>query len=139
MKEAYIVAYTRSAFAKAKKGGFRFTRSDDLAVMVLQSLLAKVPSLDPNHIDDLIVGCANPEGEQGLQVGRQIALRAFGEKVPGMTINRYCASGIESIAIATTKIRAGQGEIYVAGGIESMSMIPIVGYKLAINYDVSMN
>ncbi len=137
MQEAYIVAYKRSAFAKAKKGGFRFLRSDDLAVMVLNELLNDLPQLDKSIIDDLIVGCANPEGEQGLQIGRQIALRAFGEKVPGITINRYCASGLESIAIATAKIRAGMGDIYVAGGVESMSMIPMEGYKLAVNYEVA--
>lgn len=137
MQEAYIVAYKRSAFAKAKKGGFRFLRSDDLAVTVLTELLKEMPQLDKNTIDDLIVGCANPEGEQGLQIGRQIALRAFGEKVPGITINRYCASGLEAIAIASAKIRAGMGDVFVAGGIESMSTIPMEGYKLAVNYDVA--
>ncbi|MEP7195224.1 MAG: thiolase family protein [Saprospiraceae bacterium] len=137
MEEAYIVSYCRSAFTKAKKGGFRFLRSDDLAVEVLRSLIEKVPQLDPNTIDDLLVGCANPEGEQGLQIGRQIAIRAFGEKVPGITINRYCASGLETVAIATAKIRSGQGDIFVAGGVESMSQIPLEGYKLAINYEVS--
>ncbi|MBK9963145.1 MAG: thiolase family protein [Saprospiraceae bacterium] len=137
MQEAYIVAYTRSAVAKAKKGGFRFLRSDDLAVMVIQDLLKKVPQLDPTLVDDLIVGCANPEGEQGLQIGRQISLRALGEKVPGMTVNRYCASGLETIAIATAKIRAGMGECFIAGGVENMSQIPMEGYKLALNYEVA--
>jgi acetyl-CoA acyltransferase len=137
MQEAYIVAYTRSAVAKAKKGGFRFLRSDDLAVMIIQDLLSKVPQLDPDRVDDLIVGCANPEGEQGLQIGRQISLRALGEKVPGMTVNRYCASGLETIAIATAKIRAGMGECYIAGGVENMSQIPMEGYKLALNYEVA--
>lgn len=137
MQEAYIVAYTRSAVAKAKKGGFRFLRSDDLAVMVIQDLLKKVPQLDPTLVDDLIVGCANPEGEQGLQIGRQISLRALGEKVPGMTVNRYCASGLETIAIATAKIRAGMGECFIAGGLENMSQIPMEGYKLALNYEVA--
>ncbi len=137
MQEAYIVAYQRSAFTKAKKGALRFMRSDDIAVWVLKALVKQIPQLNLNQIDDLIVGCANPEGEQGLQIGRQIALRAFGEQIPGMTINRYCASGLESIAIATAKIRSGQGDIYVAGGVESMSMIPMEGYKLAVNYEVS--
>ncbi len=137
MQEAYIVAYTRSAVAKAKKGGFRFLRSDDLAVMIIQDLLSKVPQLDPDRVDDLIVGCANPEGEQGLQIGRQISLRALGEKVPGMTVNRYCASGLETIPIATAKIRAGMGECYIAGGVENMSQIPMEGYKLALNYEVA--
>ena len=137
MQEAYIVAYTRSAVAKAKKGGFRFLRSDDLAVMVIQDLLKKVPQLDPTLVDDLIVGCANPEGEQGLQIGRQISLRALGGKVPGMTVNRYCASGLETIAIATAKIRAGLGECFIAGGVANMSQIPMEGYKLAPNYEVA--
>lgn len=137
MQEAYIVAFTRTAFAKAKKGAFRFMRSDDLAVNCLKALWSKLPDLPTAIIDDLIVGCANPEGEQGLQIGRQIALRAFGESTPGMTVNRYCASGLETIAIATAKIRAGMGEVFVAGGVESMSAIPLEGYKLAINYDVS--
>lgn len=137
MQEAYIVAYKRSAFAKAKKGGFRFLRSDDLAIIVLNELLQEIPQIDHSLIDDLIVGCANPEGEQGLQIGRQIALRAFGQQVPGITINRYCASGLEAIAIATAKIRSGMGDIFVAGGVESMSMIPMEGYKLAVNYDVA--
>ena len=127
MQDAYLVAYNRSAVTKAKKGGFRFMRSDDLAVMIIQGLLAKVPEVSGSLIDDIIVGCANPEGEQGLQIGRQIALRAVGVSAPGMTVNRYCASGLETIAIATAKIRAGMGECFIAGGIESMSQIPMEG------------
>ncbi|MDQ3142277.1 MAG: thiolase family protein [Bacteroidota bacterium] len=137
MQEAYIVAYSRTAVAKAKRGGFRFMRSDDLAVSVIQALLKQVPQLDKSLIDDVIVGCANPEGEQGLQIGRQISLRAIGKETAGMTVNRYCASGLETIAIATAKIRAGMGECYIAGGVESMSQIPIEGYKLALNYEVA--
>ncbi len=137
MQDAYIVAYSRTAFAKSKKGAFRSMRSDDLAVQVLENLMQQVPQLKATQIDDLIVGCANPEGEQGLQIGRQIALRAFGMHTPGMTVNRYCASGLETVAIATAKIRAGMGSCFVAGGIESMSMIPMEGYKLAINYEVA--
>ncbi|HEX5626334.1 MAG TPA: thiolase family protein [Saprospiraceae bacterium] len=137
MQEAYIVAAGRSAFTKAKKGGFRFTRSDDLAIAIIQNLLSKVPELDPRRIDDVIVGCANPEGEQGLQIGRQIALRAIGKETAGMTVNRYCASGLETIAIATAKIRAGMGRCYLAGGVENMSMIPMEGYKLAPSFDVA--
>jgi len=139
MKEAYIVAAKRSAVGKAKKGAFRDFRSDDLAVEVIKGLLNDIPQLDPTVIDDLIVGCANPEGEQGLQVGRQISLRALGKAVPGITINRYCASGLEAIAIATAKIKAGMGDIFLAGGTESMSMIPMTGYKLAPNYQVASN
>lgn len=137
MQDAYIVAMTRTAVTKAKKGGFRFTRSDDLAVSLIKELMKRIPELDSKQIDDVIVGCANPEGEQGLQIGRQIALRALGKEVAGMTINRYCASGLESIAIATAKIKAGMGECFIAGGIESMSMIPMEGYKLAPNYSVA--
>ncbi len=139
MQDAYIVKAYRSAVGKAKKGGFRDFRSDDLAVEVIQYLLKNTPELDPALVDDLIVGCANPEGEQGLQVGRQIALRALGISVPGMTVNRYCASGLETIAIATAKIRAGMGQVYIAGGTESMSMIPMTGYKLAPSYSVAIS
>ncbi len=137
MNEAFIVAMTRSAVTKAKKGGFRFTRSDDLAVELIASLLKQVPDLQKNDVDDLIVGCANPEGEQGLQIGRQIALRALGESVPGMTVNRYCASGLESLAIATAKIRAGMASCIIAGGVESMSLVPMEGYKLAPSFQLA--
>jgi acetyl-CoA acyltransferase len=135
--EAYIVKAYRSAVAKAKRGGFRHFRSDDLAVRIIQKLLEDTPELDPNLIDDCIVGCANPEGEQGLQIGRQISMRALGKSVPGMTVNRYCASGLETISIAVAKIRAGMGQVYIAGGTESMSMIPMTGYKLAPSYEVA--
>ncbi len=137
MQEAYIVAGFRSAIGKAGKGGFRGYRSDDLAVNVIQHLLASVPQLDPKLVDDCIVGCANPEGEQGLQIGRLISNRALGKEVPGMTVNRYCASGLETISIAVAKVRAGMGQIYVAGGTESMSLIPMTGYKLAPNYNIA--
>lgn len=137
--EAYIIKGYRSAIGKAKKGGFKNYRSDDLAVRVIQKLFADTPEIDPHLVDDVIVGCANPEGEQGLQIGRQISLRALGKPVGGMTVNRYCASGLETIAIATAKIRAGMGHIYVAGGAESMSSIPMTGYKLAPSYEVSAN
>lgn len=135
--DAYIVKAYRSAVGKAHKGGFRNYRSDDLAVAVIEHLLRNTPELEPTQVDDLIVGCANPEGEQGLQIGRQISLRALGKKVPGMTVNRYCASGLETISIAVAKIMAGMGDCYIAGGAESMSMIPMTGYKLAPNYSVA--
>ena len=135
--EAYIITAKRTAVAKSKKGGFSFTRSDDLAVSVIQAIMAEVPQLDASRVDDVIVGCANPEGEQGLQIGRMISLQALGREVPGMTVNRYCASGLETISIATAKIRAGMGHCYIAGGTESMSMIPMTGYKLAPNYNVA--
>lgn len=135
--DAYIVKGYRSAVGRAKKGGFKNYRSDDLAVDVINHLMAQVPDLDPHLVDDVIVGCANPEGEQGLQMGRQISVRALGKPVAGMTVNRYCASGLETISIATAKIKAGMGEVYIAGGTESMSMIPMTGYKLAPAYNVA--
>jgi acetyl-CoA acyltransferase len=137
--EAYIIKGFRSAVGKAKKGGFRNYRSDDLAVDILTYLTSQVPELDPKRIDDVIVGCANPEAEQGLQVGRLIAARALGIEVPGMTINRYCASGLEAISIAVAKIKAGMGECYIAGGTESMSLIPMTGYKLSPSYKASLD
>ena len=135
--EAFIVQGYRSPVTRAGKGGLRFMRSDDLAVRVIEFMMNKVPQIDPAMVDDCIVGCANPEGEQGLQIGRLISMRALGEDVPGMTVNRYCASGLESIAIAAAKIKAGFGHIYVAGGTESMSMIPMTGYKFAPNYEMA--
>lgn len=135
--EAYIVKAYRSAVGKAGKGGFRNYRSDDLAVDVIQHLIKETPGFDPALVDDLIVGCANPEGEQGLQIGRMISVRALGKSVPGMTVNRYCASGLETISIAVAKIRAGMGQCYIAGGTESMSMIPMTGYKMSPSYKVA--
>jgi acetyl-CoA acyltransferase len=135
--DAFLVSAKRTAVGKAKRGGFRFTRSDDLAIDVINAIMAEVPGLDPSRVDDVIVGCANPEGEQGLQMGRQISLRALGKEVPGMIVNRYCASGLEAIAIATAKIRAGMADCIIAGGAESMSMIPMTGYKLAPSYNVA--
>lgn len=135
---AYIVAGYRSAVGKAKRGSFKNYRSDDLAVDVIKYLLEKNPNVDPKMVDDLIVGCANPEGEQGLQIGRNISSRALGKSVAGMTVNRYCASGLETISIATAKINAGMGQCYIAGGTESMSLIPMVGYKMAPSYQAAM-
>lgn len=137
MQEAYIVAGFRTAVTKSKKGGFRFTRPDDLAVQVIQGLLASVPQLDPKRIDDVIVGNAVPEAEQGLQVGRIIAARAVGFHAAGITINRYCASGLESIATATAKIRTGMAECIVAGGTESMSLVPTAGWKTVPAYSIA--
>ncbi len=135
--EAYIVKAYRSAVGKAKRGGFKNYRSDDLAVDIVSHLMKNTPELDPQLVDDVIVGCANPEGEQGFQIGRQISLRALGKPVPGMTVNRYCASGLETISIAVAKVKAGMGEIFIAGGTENMSMIPMTGYKLAPAYSVA--
>lgn len=137
--EAYIVAGFRSAVAKAGKGGFKSYRPDDLAINVIQHLMASVPQIDKKLVEDVLVGCANPEGEQGLQIGRLISVRALGKEVPGMTINRYCASGLETISIAVAKIRAGMGHVFIAGGAESMSLIPMTGYKLAPNYNIASN
>lgn len=137
MQEAYIVAGFRTAVTKSKKGSFRFTRPDDLAIQVIKGLLASVPQLDVKRIDDVIVGNAVPEAEQGLQVGRIIAARAIGFHAPGITINRYCASGLESIAMATAKIRTGMAECIVAGGVESMSMVPTAGWKTSPAYSIA--
>lgn len=137
MQEAYIVAGYRTAVAKSKKGGFRFTRPDDLAIDVIKGLLASVPQLDPKRVDDVIVGNAVPEAEQGLQVGRIIAAKAVGFHAPGITINRYCASGLESIAMATARIRTGMAECIIAGGAESMSLVPTAGWKTVPAYSIA--
>ena len=137
MQEAYIVAGFRTAVTKSKKGSFRFTRPDDLAIQVIKGLLASVPQLDVKRIDDVIVGNAVPEAEQGLQVGRIIAARAIGFHAPGITINRYCASGLESIAMATAKIRTGMAACIVAGGVESMSLVPTAGWKTSPAYSIA--
>src|SRR3954470_16891073 len=137
MQEAYMVAGYRTAVAKSKRGAFRFYRPDDLAVDVIKGLLASVPELEPKRVDDVIVGNAVPEAEQGLQVGRIIAARALGFDVPGMTVNRYCASGLETIAIATSKIRMGMADCIIAGGTESMSMVPTAGWKTVPAYSIA--
>jgi acetyl-CoA acyltransferase len=137
MQEAYIVAGYRTAVGKAKRGGFRFYRPDDLAIEVIRGLLASVPQLDPKQVDDVIVGNAVPEAEQGLQVGRIIAARAVGISTPGVTVNRYCASGLETIAMATAKIRTGMAECIIAGGTESMSMVPTAGWKPVPAYSIA--
>jgi acetyl-CoA acyltransferase len=137
MQEAYIVAGFRTAVAKAKRGGFRFYRPDDLAVDVIKGLMASVPQLEAKRVDDLIVGNAVPEAEQGLQVGRIIAARALGFDIPGMTVNRYCASGLETISIATAKIRMGMADCIVAGGTESMSLVPTAGWKTVPAYSIA--
>jgi acetyl-CoA acyltransferase len=137
MQEAYIVAGYRTAVAKAKRGGFRFYRPDDLAIDLIRGLLNSVPQLDKKLIDDVIVGNAVPEAEQGLQVGRIIAARAISLDTPGMTVNRYCASGLETISIATAKIRMGMADCIIAGGTESMSMVPTAGWKTVPAYSIA--
>jgi len=135
--EAYIVNGYRSAIGKAKKGGFRFYRPDDLASDVIKFLMEKIPEVSPKMVDDLIVGNAIPEAEQGMQMGRMIALLALGKDVPGFIINRYCGSGIEAIALATAKIRSGMAECIIAGGTESMSLVPMMGHKTVLNWNIA--
>jgi acetyl-CoA acyltransferase len=137
MQDAYIIAGYRTAVGKSKRGKLRFYRPDDLAIDVIKALLASVPQLDPHRVDDVIVGNAVPEAEQGLQVGRIIAARAVGIHAPGVTVNRYCASGLETIAMATAKIRSGQAECIIAGGTESMSMVPQAGWKTVPAYSIA--
>lgn len=135
--DAYIVAGFRTAVGKAKKGGFRFTRPDDLAAEVIKYLVKSVPGLENSMVDDLIVGNAVQEAEQGMQMGRMISLLALGEDIPGMVINRYCGSGLEAINIASTRIHAGLGDVIIAGGTESMSLVPVMGWKTALNYKIA--
>lgn len=137
MQEAYIIAGYRTAVGKAKRGGFRFYRPDDLAVDVIKGLMTSVPQLEAKRVDDVIVGNAVPEAEQGLQVGRIIAARALGFDIPGMTVNRYCASGLETISIATAKIRMGMADCIIAGGTESMSLVPTAGWKTVPAYSIA--
>ena len=137
--EAYIIKGYRTAVGKSKKGGFRFTRPDDLAADVIKHLVADVPALDPKRIDDLIVGNAIPEAEQGMQMGRMISLLSLPIEVPGVTVNRYCGSGLETIAIAAARIKAGMADCIIAGGTESMSLVPMLGYKTALNWKIAEN
>ena len=135
--DAYIVAGYRTAVGKAPRGGLRFTRPDDMAAEVIKHLLSQVPALDPARVEDLIVGNAVPEAEQGMQIARYIALLSLPNSVPGMTINRYCGSGLEAIAIASAKIHSGLADCIIAGGTESMSMVPVMGWKTALNYEIA--
>jgi len=134
---AYIVAGYRTAVGKAPKGGFRFTRPDDLGAAVIKHLLEQTPQLDPTRVDDVIVGNAVPEAEQGMQMGRYVALLSLPKNVSGITINRYCGSGVEAIAMASAKIHAGMAECIIAGGTESMSLVPTMGWKTALNYEIA--
>ena len=135
--DAYIVSGYRTAVGKAKKGGFRFTRPDDLAADVIKHLTKSVPGLDPKRVDDLIVGNAVQEAEAGMQMGRMIALLSLPIEVPGMMINRYCGSGLEAINIASARIHAGLADCIIAGGTESMSLVPVMGYKTSLNYKLA--
>lgn len=138
MQEAYIIAGYRTAVGKAPRGVFRFTRADELAAEVVRNLVGSVPGLAPEQIDDVIVGNATPEAEQGLNIARMISLMGLDtDKVPGVTINRYCASGLETIATAVAKIRSGMADCIVAGGVEIMSGMPFGGWKLVPNPEVA--
>ncbi len=136
--DAYIISAKRTAVGKAPRGLFRFVRPDDLSAEVIKNIMLDFPQLDQTRIDDVIVGNATPEAEQGLNVARMISLMGLNnDKVPGMTVNRYCSSGLETIAIATAKIKAGMADCIIAGGVESMSPIPFGGWKLIPNYEVA--
>lgn len=135
--EAYIINGYRSAVTKSKRGGFRFYRPDDLAADVIKHLIAATPGLEAKMVDDLIVGNAIPEAEQGMQMGRMISLLALGIDNPGFIINRYCGSGLEAIALAVGKVKAGMADCIIAGGTESMSLVPMMGYKTALNYKIA--
>ena len=136
--EVYIVQAYRTAIGKSKKGGLRFTRPDDLAAQLINKMVKKIPQLDIERIDDVIVGNATPEAEQGLNIGRLVSLLGLNSvRVPGMTINRFCSSGLETIAIGNAKIKAGMGHCILAGGVETMSPIPFGGWKITPNYNIA--
>lgn len=138
MKDAYIISGLRSPVGKAKKGGLRFVRPDDLAATVIKKLVKTVDGLEGKMVDDLIVGNAVPEAEQGMQMARYISLLSLPKEVPGLVINRYCGSGLEAIHLACAKINSGSADCVIAGGTESMSMVPMTGYKSALNYNISL-
>jgi acetyl-CoA acyltransferase len=135
--DAYVVAGKRTANTRAKRGGFRFTRPDDFATEIIKALVKSIPGLESKMVDDLIVGNAVQEAEQGMQMGRMIALTALGMDNAGMVINRYCGSGVEAIHLASAKIQAGMADCIIAGGTESMSLVPVMGWKTALNYKIA--
>ena len=138
IEEVYIVQAYRTAVGKSKRGSLRFTRPDDLASQLINKMLKRIPNLDKELIDDVIVGNATPEAEQGLNIGRLISLIGLNTvKVPGMTVNRFCSSGLETIAIAASKIHAGMADCILAGGVETMSPIPFGGWRIVPNYKVA--
>ena len=137
MKQAYIVKAYRTAVGKAPRGVFRFKRTDELAAETIQHMMKELPQLDKKRIDDVIVGNAMPEGSQGLNMARLISLMGLDiVDVPGVTVNRFCSSGVETIAIAAAKIQAGMADCIIAGGAESMSAVPMTGFKTELNYDI---
>src|SRR6202161_3071258 len=134
MKEAVVVSVVRTAVGKAPKGTLRYTRPDDLGAVAVKGAVDRVPALDPKEIEDVIIGCAMPEGEQGMNMARLISLRAgLPIEAAAMTVNRYCASGLQTIALAAERIRGGGAEVIVAGGTESMSYLPMGGNKISAN------
>src|SRR5512139_2853159 len=134
MKEAVIVSAVRTPVGKAKRGGLATVRPDEMAATAIQELLKRTPNLDPAQVEDVVIGCAFPEGEQGLNMARMVALRAgLPDSVPGETINRYCSSGVQSIAHAAYAIQAGQMDIAIDGWVESVIMVPMIGYKFSVN------
>lgn len=136
--KAFVVKGKRTAVGKAPRGVFRFTRPDDLAAAVIKDIIGEIPDFDVNDVDDVIVGNATPEAEQGLNIGRMISLMGLDtDKVPGMTVNRYCSSGLETIAIASAKIHSGMADCIIAGGVETMSPIPFGGWRIVPNAEVS--
>ena len=137
LQDAYIVAATRTPIGKAPRGMFKHVRPDDLLARALQSALSQVPDLDPKLIEDAIIGCSFPEGAQGLNIGRMAVLLAgLPQSVGGVTVNRYCASGITAVAMAADRIRVGQADVMIAGGVESMSMVPMMGFHPSMNMDI---
>src|SRR5512139_90776 len=134
MRDAVIVSAVRTPVGKGKRGGLATVRPDEMAASVIQELLKRTPELDPAEIEDVVFGCAFPEGEQGMNMARMIALRAgLPDSVPAETINRYCSSGVQSIAHVAYAIKSGDIEMGIAGGAESMTMVPMMGYKFAPN------
>jgi acetyl-CoA acyltransferase len=134
VQDAYIVAATRTPVGKAPRGAFRNTRPDDLLAHVIRAVMAQAPGVDPSRIGDAIIGCAMPEAEQGMNVARiGVLLAGLPDVVPGVTINRFCSSGVQAIAMAADRIRLGEADLMLAGGTESMSMVPMMGHKIAMN------
>lgn len=140
MKDAYIVVATRTAVGKAPRGMLRSTRPDDLLAHVLKSALSAVPNLDPREIGDVVVGCAMPEAEQGMNIARiGLLLAGLPNSVPGITVNRFCSSGLQAIAYAADRVRLGEADVMIAAGTESMSLIPMMGHKVVMNPKVFEN
>ncbi|MFM7461646.1 MAG: beta-ketoacyl synthase N-terminal-like domain-containing protein, partial [Burkholderiales bacterium] len=140
IQDAYIVAAVRTPVGKAPRGMFKNVRPDDMLAHVLKHVIAKVPGLDPHDIGDVVVGCAMPEAEQGMNVARiGVLLAGLPDSVPAVTINRFCASGVQAVSMAADRIRTGDDDVVIAAGTESMSMVPMMGNKIALNQNVFAN